>query len=144
LSEHLYNVKLAALDRCANCRIEEASAKIVFDPNFCQYKVRSVAGKKSERPTIRILESTQTVLLKGPDEPYLRRWFAILCSQGGVLLPIDKPIRLKQEVDGMSIEFANGMPVEITAPAPLSTLITARDSCGHKAFGIIPINLIEP
>jgi hypothetical protein len=141
---HLYNLKLPTLDRCPNCRIEQASARIVFDAEYSQYKVRFVHGKGSERPTIRIRESERTVFLKGHSEASLRRLFAALCNQGGVQLPIDRPIKLEEEVDGMSIEFARGLPAEVKASVPLSVWVTARDSCGHRGGGIIPLNLMEP
>jgi hypothetical protein len=130
------------MDRCANCRIEQASARIPFDPSYSQYRIRFEAGKRSEKPTIRIRESEHTVFLKGHSEASLRRIFAALCSQGGVQLPIDRQIKLEEEVDGISIEFARGLPVRVKAAAPLSVWVTARDSCGHRGEGIIPINLL--
>jgi len=131
-------MKLNVPDRCVDCRIQEASAKIVFDLNYCQYHVRSVFGKNGQ--SIRILESSRTVELKGPDPSALDRQFAIMCKQGGVPLPTNRPIKLEQEVDGISIEFENGRLVRIEAPLPMSAWVSASDSCGHHAFAIVPIN----
>ena len=138
LGPHLYSMKLNVPDRCTGCRIQAVSAKIVFDINYCQYQIRSVGGKNSQ--CIRILESSRTVELKGPDPSALRRQFALMCKLGGVPLPTNRPIKLEQEVDGISIEFENGRLVRIEAPLPMSTWVEASDSCGHHGFAIVPIN----
>jgi len=135
---HLYTIKLNVPDRCAGCRIEGASAKILFDVNYCQYSVRPVGGRSGQ--SIRVIESLRTVELKGPDPSALRRQFASMCKQGGVPLPINAPIRLEQEVDGIEIEFENGRPVRIEAPLPMSAWVGASDSCGHHGIAIVPIH----
>ena len=137
---HHYTLKLDARDGCAGCRIDQASAQLVFYPYYSQYGVKFVASKKSERPVIRVRESAQTVLLKGPDERSMRQLFATICSQGGVTLPLNRAIKLEEEESGIVVEFDHGVPVRIAAPAPLSAWVTARDSCGRRAFAIVPIN----
>ena len=138
LGPHLYSIKLNAPDRCTGCRIQEVSARVLFDVNYCQYTVRSVRGRSGQ--SIRVIESLRTVELKGPDPSALRRQFAIMCNQGGVPLPINTPIKLEQEVDGIEIEFENGRPVRIEAPLPMSAWVGARDSCENDGVAIVPIS----
>jgi len=138
LGSHLYTIKVNVPDRCAGCRIQEASAKVLFDINYCQYSIRSVGGRGGQ--SIRVIESLRTVELKGPDPSALRRQFAVMCKQGGVPLPINSPIRLEQEVDGLSVEFENGSSVRIEAPLPMSVWVGATDSCRHHGIAIVPIS----
>src|SRR5262245_1642445 len=138
LGPHLYSIRLNVPDRCTGCRIQQVSARMLFDINYCQYRVRSVGGKSAQG--IRVLQSLQTVELKGPDPYAVRRQLAIMCKQGGVPLPVDRPIKLEQEVDGIEIEFENGRPVRIEAPLPMTAWVDASDSCGHHGFAIVPIN----
>ena len=138
LGGHLYNVNLNVPNRCPGCRIQEASARIVFGIDYCHYRVRFVAARGSE--SIRIRESNMTVILKGTDQNALRRLFALMCCQGGVPLPLGRPVKLEQEVDGIEIEFERGIPVRIEAPLPMSAWVSASDSCGHHGFAIIPLN----
>jgi hypothetical protein len=138
LGGHLYKLNMNVPDRCAGCRIQDASARIVFDIDYCHYRVRFVSARSSE--SIRIRESSHTVILKGTDERALHRLFALMCQQGGVPLPIGRPIKLEQEVDGIAIEFAGGMPARIEAPLPMSAWVSASDTCGHHGSAIIPLS----
>ena len=137
LGGHLYNINLYAPDRCPGCRILETSARIIFDIDYCHYRVRFVPARGSE--SIRIRQSSFTVILKGADQAALRRMFAVMCHQGGVPLQFGRPIKLEQEVDGIEIEFERGMPVRIEAPLPMSAWVSATDSCGHHGSAIIPL-----